>query len=364
MRAVGRVPGSMLNEYAVDVVDDVVRIGTTVRDSQRCCTPNPIVTDMINGAATTTTTANSSLVGVTTNDANTMSPTRNSKSSDTSNYVTMLRVPALDGSLSSLSSLPLPGVMETIGQLSLGNENQEFASLRFFDNIAYAVTQLFVNPSYYVMDLSDPTDPQILGKWNTSGDMFSGYLYPMNDNNTLLLGISDAVKERKDGSLNYFGVQISVLDARNPAQPMVAQHYLIEGNATFDYVRTSAMSDFPSVRYDSQTQRLFVPVSLRTYPGSSLNYYGFYVFIVNENEITPTCTVDIKANASYNDCFYCAGFPYRSMIFHGNIMTTAAHFVQSTNLKLCTSEWNLTVSPSFGLDQQCCDAIFFFDMLI
>jgi hypothetical protein len=356
MRAVGRVPGSLLNEYAVDVVGDVVRIGTTVQDPQWCCIPYPNVTDMING---TTTTANSLLFGVTTNYANTMSPTRNSKSSNTKNFITTLRIPALVEALSSLAS---PGVMKTIGQLGLGNENEEFASLRFFDNIAYAVTQKIVNPSYYVLDLSDPTDLQILGKLNTSGDEFSGYLYSMNDNNTLLLGISDAVKERKDGFLNFFGLQISVLDARNPAQLMVAQHYLIEENSTFDDVRTSAMSDFHSVRYDPHTQRLILPVSLQSFKDSSLDYYGFYVFIVNENEITPTCSIDIKANASHNDCFYCAGIPYRSMIFHGNIMTVAAHFVQSTNLKSCTSEWNFAVSPPIDLDQMCCDAIFSFEM--
>jgi hypothetical protein len=181
MHAVGRVPGSLLNEYAVDVVDNVVRIGTTVKDQQWCCDPtNPNGTSTKNMSSTTSADATISI-----SDGDTTT----SEAPETTNYISVLRIPALNQSSLSL------GIMELMGQLKLGNENEQFASLRFFDNIAYAVTQKIINPFYYVLDLSDPTDPQILGKLNTSGDEFAGYLYPMNGNNTLLLGISRAVKK-------------------------------------------------------------------------------------------------------------------------------------------------------------------------
>jgi hypothetical protein len=179
----------------------------------------------------------------------------------------------------------------------------------------------------------------------------------MNDNNTLLLSIGYAVEEREGEFRNFFGLQISVLDARNPAQPTVAQQYVVKRNSSESYVETNAVSDFRSVRYDPQTQRLILPVSILRYQYWMPNDHGFRVFIVNENEITPTCRIDMVVNTSYNDCYYCASLPFRSMIFRGNIMMMVAHFVTSISLRSCTSEWNLTVSPPAD-PNDCCDAFF------
>jgi hypothetical protein len=111
-----------------------------------------------------------------------------------------------------------------------------------------------------------------------------------------------------------------VLDARNPAQPTVAQRYLIT-DMEFSSIETSAFWDFYSVRYDPQTQHLVLPVSMTISKSSALNYHGFHVLNVNEHEITPTCRIEITADINRSECYYCARFRYRSMVFHGNIVT-------------------------------------------
>jgi hypothetical protein len=141
MRAVGRAPGWLLNDYAMDVMGDVIRIGTTVKDQHGCCAPYPNPTNSNNTANTTFSIAS----------ANFTNPPP--KPSNTTNYITMLRIPAGDESSSMLSS---PGHMKILGQL--GNMYEKFSSLRFFDNIAYVVTQFDLTP-LYVLDLSKPIDP-------------------------------------------------------------------------------------------------------------------------------------------------------------------------------------------------------------
>jgi hypothetical protein len=162
--------------------------------------------------------------------------------------------------------------------------------------------------------------------------VFLEYLHPINDNNTLLLTI---------GLDDYLGLQVSVLDVHNPAQPTVPQQYLMNKDAAVDFMVSPAWRDFHSVRYDPQTQRLILPLSISSYKNPSLDFEGFYVFIVNEHEIAPTCRI----NLAFKECIDCASLPYRSMIFRGNIMAMTGHFVTSVNLKSCISEWNFTLYP-------------------
>jgi hypothetical protein len=121
VRAVGRVPGALLNDYALDVVDNIVRIGTTVKTQRWCCDPLiPNVTATNNSASTTSADVDWS----TTSDLNATLPAPTSNSSETFKYISMLRIPVFDGLSSS-------GTMEVVGQLELGNSNEEFTSVRF-----------------------------------------------------------------------------------------------------------------------------------------------------------------------------------------------------------------------------------------
>jgi hypothetical protein len=309
-RAVGHVPGELLNSYALDVKDDILRVGHTVRDFS---------------VATT---------NVATPPENTTTPR---------NYISMLRVPAFS------ASVP-PGTMEIVGQVELGKKDKAFSSIRFFDNIVYAVTRLKRNP-FYVVDLSQPTNPKVLGVSNVTG--FSEYLHPMNDDNTLLLAIGQITDE-----VGYIvGMQITVLDARNPAKPAVAQRYSLE-LAQNHTMRYDAFMDFKAFRYDRQSGRLIVPIIDMALGELSSVFRGFYIFVVNENEITLTCKFQQADYPSYkNVCFLCRSFPFRSMIFNGNVTTTSGFFVRSTNMNTCAIEWNLTiVLPIPDPEFSCCTA--------
>ncbi len=102
------------------------------------------------------------------------------------------------------------GVLETIGQVGGLGKGEQIFSVRFIGDTAYVVTFRQVDPLYTV-DLSEPTDPTVLGELKIPG--FSTYLHPIDDGR--LLGIG------QDADENGFqlGAQISSFDVADLTNP-------------------------------------------------------------------------------------------------------------------------------------------------
>lgn len=97
-----------------------------------------------------------------------------------------------------------------IGSVSGLGKNERVYSVRFIADRAYVVTFRQVDP-LYVVDLGDPTDPQVLGELKING--YSSYLHPIGEH--LLLGVGqDATDEGRTT-----GSQVSVFDVSDPANP-------------------------------------------------------------------------------------------------------------------------------------------------
>jgi len=64
--------------------------------------------------------------------------------------------------------------------------------VRFFDNISYVVTFERTDP-FYVLDLSDPLDPKILGELEIPG--FSQFMHPIKEDNSMLITVGQAADE-------------------------------------------------------------------------------------------------------------------------------------------------------------------------
>ena len=96
----------------------------------------------------------------------------------------------------------------TVGDIGRGEHVQ---SVRFVGDIGYVVTFRQIDP-FYTIDLSDPTDPRILGELKIPG--FSSYLHPISD--TLVLGVgSDADPEGR-----VTGAKVSLFDVSDLTEPL------------------------------------------------------------------------------------------------------------------------------------------------
>jgi Beta propeller domain len=95
---------------------------------------------------------------------------------------------------------------------AIGKPDEQVYAVQFVGSRAYVVTFRQVDP-LYVLDLSNPTDPQTLGELMMPG--FSDYLVPLGDN--LLFG---AGKDASDTGL-LGGVKVALMDVSNPANPRI-----------------------------------------------------------------------------------------------------------------------------------------------
>ncbi len=103
--------------------------------------------------------------------------------------------------------------MREIGKVTdLGKDERIYAA-RFIRDKAYIVTFREIDP-FYVLDLSDPRNPQMKGELKIPG--YSSYLHPLRDN--VILGIG------KEGSQ----VKLSMFDVSDPGNPAELDKYMLD----------------------------------------------------------------------------------------------------------------------------------------
>jgi inhibitor of cysteine peptidase len=156
--ATGSVPGSLLNQFSMDEYNGYLRLATTVG----------------NGFGFSWFWVSSA------------------SASDV--YV-------LDGNLSVVGSIQGLGLTEQI------------YSARFVGDEGYLVTYRQTDP-FYILDLSDPTNPQLKGELEIPG--YSSYLHPISGDKMLGIGQQD------------WQVKISLFDVQNPEQPVELDNYILD----------------------------------------------------------------------------------------------------------------------------------------
>ncbi|MDW3214401.1 MAG: beta-propeller domain-containing protein [Ilumatobacteraceae bacterium] len=97
-----------------------------------------------------------------------------------------------------------------VGEVGGLGKGEQLYSARLMGDVGFAVTFRQIDP-FYVLDLSDPTNPRVTGELKIPG--FSTYLHPVGDDR--VLGIGQAATE--DGRTT--GLKLSLFDVSDPADP-------------------------------------------------------------------------------------------------------------------------------------------------
>ncbi len=110
------------------------------------------------------------------------------------------------------SSLRICGLIEGIAP------GESIFSARFTGKRGYLVTFEMIDP-FFVLDLSNPYKPAILGELKIPG--FSNYLHPLDDNHVLGIGRDTEVigEDTNWPSLNIKGIKLAVFDVTDPLNP-------------------------------------------------------------------------------------------------------------------------------------------------
>jgi hypothetical protein len=327
--AIGTLSGRLLSQFSIDFVKDddkeYVRIAVTQESPQSWWLPGNVDSSFLN-----------------TDDFN--------NESRTLNEVVIFEIPKTEDNGQKNNKLV------KLGSVELGKKDETITAVRFFDNISYVVTFERTDP-FYVLDLSDPMNPTVLGELEVPG--FSEFMHPIKPDNSMLLTVGQDANEF--GSIT--GFQISIFDSAIPNDPKLVDR-LVVGEEDRGRTSSSSSWDERAFRYIQvgEVGRLIIPLYSSQWDsfGNFESYFdGFSVFGVDLNKTDTLITreIDIDHSQYYQSTYdsegcYCAEMylPDRSMVFDGNLMTMKGSKVLSTDLTSQKNQWSLNLKDS----EDCC----------
>ena len=109
--------------------------------------------------------------------------------------------------------------LEELGRVDGIAYNESIWSARFVEDRAYIVTFENMDP-LWTINLSDPTDPQIMGELEVPG--VSTYIHPLSDDAILTIGLGPADEETGLG-LDWSHTRLSLFDVSNFSDPQLSQ---------------------------------------------------------------------------------------------------------------------------------------------
>ncbi|HTV17336.1 MAG TPA: beta-propeller domain-containing protein, partial [Polyangiaceae bacterium] len=230
--ASGAVPGSIHDQFSLDERDGIIRVSTTEQPSWgigigigvATPTPPPLgespapVPAMSAGGAPGTATPTEPAPDQPATDA-----TDRAGGGETDKVAApapepMPLPPQTSTSVSRVLTLGTNGdSLEVLGQTDAFGATEQIFATRFIGDRGYVVTFRQTDP-LFVIDLSDATDPHVVGELHIPG--FSNYLFPLDDDHLFSIG-RDATPE---GFVQ--GLALQIFDVSNPAAPELAQRYV------------------------------------------------------------------------------------------------------------------------------------------
>ena len=165
--------------------------------------------------------------------------------------------------------------LSVVGSLKGLAPGESIYSARFLGSRAYLVTFKKVDP-LFVIDLSTPTEPKVLGKLKIPG--YSDYLHPYDE--THLIGIGKDAIPSEEGDFSWYqGVKLSLFDVSDVANPREVASYKIGDRGT----ESAALSDHKAFLFSKEKNLLVIPITLAElnaskYAGVEQFQYGDYTF--------------------------------------------------------------------------------------
>ncbi|NIO23184.1 MAG: hypothetical protein GTN38_04130 [Candidatus Aenigmarchaeota archaeon] len=129
-------------------------------------------------------------------------------------------------------------------------------SARFMGERGYLVTFKKVDP-FFVIDLSDHSNPRILGKLKIPG--YSDYLHPYDENHIIGIGKETIEAEESQGDFAWYqGVKMAIFDVTDVGDPKELHKVVIGDRGTDSYV----LHDHKAFLFDREKNLLVIPILL------------------------------------------------------------------------------------------------------
>jgi inhibitor of cysteine peptidase len=143
--------------------------------------------------------------------------------------------------------------LNTTGSLENLAPGETIHSARFMGERGYLVTFKKTDP-LFVIDLSNPQNPEVLGELKVSG--YSDYLHPYDE--THLIGIGKETVEAEEGDFAWYqGIKIALFDVSDVNHPVEIGDPIIIGDRGTD---SPVLYDHKAFLFDKSRNLLVIPV--------------------------------------------------------------------------------------------------------
>ena len=228
--------------------------------------------------------------------------------------------------------------LNIIGKLEDLAHGERIYSVRFMGDKAYMVTFRQIDP-LFVIDMSNPTNPQVLGYLKVPG--VSDYLHPYDD--THIIGVGNNATEK--GRIN--GLKLSLFDVSDFSNPKEISNYVIGGDGM--YASSDALYDHKAFLFDKDKQLMVIPVSINTYsskPSYEYDYWqGAYVFNINLVD-----GIGLKGNITHenetDETYYDYNVQIRRSLYIDNVLYTVSNRMLKANSLTDLTEINKVELPA------------------
>jgi uncharacterized secreted protein with C-terminal beta-propeller domain len=208
--------------------------------------------------------------------------------------------------------------MKIVGKLEDLAQGERIYSARFLGDKGYMVTFRQIDP-LFVIDLSDPTNPKVLGYLKLPG--VSDYLHPYDETHVIGVG-QDATDEGR-----IKGMKLSLFDVSNVSNPVEVSKYIIGERGTY----SEALNDHKAFMFSKSKNLLVIPVSLSE--NNQWNVFqGAYVFNLDLNNGFVLKGKITHANETVNKTEYY--YDYSTQITRSLYMDDVLYTVSNKMIKM------------------------------
>jgi uncharacterized secreted protein with C-terminal beta-propeller domain len=225
----GEVPGMPLNQFSMDQSGDYFRIATATNNWGFIGIAVPAVRTVEGSSGSSGAIAGQTVEAETT--------------VETTSTITIEEA----SSLNHVYVLDMD--MNIVGRLENLAPNERIYSARFLGDRVYLVTFRQIDP-LFVIDLSDPANPQVLGQLKIPG--VSDYLHNYDDNHIIGVG-RDATDEGR-----IIGLKLALFDVSDVSQPKEVAKQIIGERGTY----SEALNDHKAFLFSKEKNLLVIPVNL------------------------------------------------------------------------------------------------------
>ncbi len=277
---VGSVPGEVLNQFSMDEKDGYFRIATTDRDNW------------------------------------------NSETNKNNLYV-------------------LNEDLQIIGKVENLAKGEKIYSVRFMGNRAYMVTFVETDP-LFVIDLSDPTNPIVLGELKIPG--YSNYLHPYDENH--IIGFGENTKVNKNGGVVTDGMKMALFDVTDPNNPTEMFSVNIGESGTY----SELLYNHKALLFSKEKNIIAFPISISEEEGeysTKLKFQGAIVYgLALENGFTQKGTIaHMQIKDGYKDYDYTKRVE-RIIYINNNLYTLSPGLIKATDMNTMEEKSSLEIQTN------------------